>query len=323
MEITMQKPKLLDQLRYAIRRKHYSIRTEEAYVNWARRFILFHKRRHPKDMGTPEIETFLTHLAVDRNVSASTQNQALNALVFLYRHVLHQDLEDEINAVRAKRPRRLPTVLTRDEARTLLAAMSGTTQLMAKILYGSGLRLMECVHLRVKDVDFGLRQLMVRQGKGAKDRVTILPDRHIPLLREHLQRVKMIYEQDVDDGYGEVYLPFALDRKYPNASREWAWQYVFPAARLSNDPRTGRVRRHHVHPSTLQKAVKQAAALAGIDKPVSCHTLRHSFATHLLESGYDIRTVQDLLGHKDVRTTMIYTHVLNRGGMAVHSPLDD
>jgi integron integrase len=317
------KPKLLDRLRFALRRKHYSIRTEEAYVGWARRFILFHNKRHPKDMDTPEIEAFLTYLAVDRQVSASTQNQALNALIFLYRHVLQKDLEGDINAVRAKRPRRLPTVLTRPEVRHLLAAMSGTNQLMAKVLYGSGLRLMECVRLRTKDVDFGHHQIVVRQGKGAKDRVTILPDRLISPLQEHLQRVKMIHQQDLENGYGAVYLPYALDRKFPNASHEWAWQYVFPAQSLSEDPRTGRVRRHHIHPSTLQKAVKRAAKLAQINKRVTCHTLRHTFATHLIESGYDIRTVQDLLGHKDVRTTMIYTHVLNRGGLAVRSPLDD
>jgi integron integrase len=319
----MKPPNLLDQLRFALRRKHYSIRTEEAYVGWVRRFVLFHNKRHPKYLGTPEIEAFLTHLAVDGKVSASTQNQALNALIFLYRHVLKKDLEGEINAIRAKRPRRLPTVLTRQEARALLAAMSGTNQLMAKLLYGSGLRLMECVRLRTKDVDFGLHQIVVRQGKGAKDRVTMLPDRLIPPLQEHLQRVRMIHQQDLKDGYGAVYLPHALARKYPNAQYEWTWQYVFPAKSLSQDPRTGRTRRHHVHPTTLQKAVKRAAKLARINKPVTCHTLRHSFATHLIESGYDIRTVQDLLGHKDVRTTMIYTHILNRGGLAVRSPLDD
>jgi integron integrase len=302
MEKTMkQQPgKLLDQLRNAIRQKHYSIRTEEAYVDWVRRFILFHNKLHPKDMGSQEIESFLAHLAVDRQVAASTQNQAFNAILFLYRHVLHKDIDARLNAVRAKRPRRLPTVLTYEETRRLLAAMSGVRQLMAKLLYGSGLRLMECVGLRVKDVDFGLHQIIVREGKGRKDRITILPDHLVPLLQEHLQRVKMIHQQDLNKGYGTVYLPYALDRKYPNANREWAWQYVFPASRLSKDPRTGLTRRHHIHPTTLQKAVKRAASLAKIDKPVSCHTLRHSFATDLIDQGYDIRTIQELLGHKDV-----------------------
>ena len=315
--------KLLDQLRDAIRLKHYSIRTEEAYVSWARRYILFHNRRHLKDMGSQEIEAFLTHLAVDQKVAASTQNQALNALLFLYRHVLRQDLDLPIKAIRAKRPKRLPTVMTREEVQRVLAALSGTHQLISKVLYGSGLRLVECLRLRVKDVDFAQHQIIVRDGKGMVDRVTILPDSLIEPLQEHLPRVQMLHQQDLADGYGAVYLPFALERKYPNANREWGWQYVFPAKRRSQDPRTGVTRRHHIHESTLQKAVRKAARLAGITKPINCHTFRHSFATHLLESGYDIRTVQELLGHKDVRTTMIYTHVLNRGGMAVRSPLDE
>ncbi len=273
-------------------------------------------------MGAAEIEAFLTYLAVDRNVAASTQNQALSALLFLYRQVLKQDLVGSIDSVRAKRPKRLPTVLTKEETLRVIGFLSGTHQLMAKLLYGSGLRLMECVRLRVKDVDFAQRQIIVRDGKGMKDRITMLPDVLIQRLREHLQHTKHIHEDDLAKGYGSVYLPFALERKYPNADREWLWQYVFPATRLSTDPRTGITRRHHINESSLQKAVRRAAKRAGIDKRVTCHTFRHSFATHLLEDGYDIRTVQELLGHKDVKTTMIYTHVLNRGPLAVRSPLD-
>ena len=318
-----QRPKkLLDQVREAIQVKHYSIRTEQAYVNWIKRYILFHDKRHPREMGAAEIEAFLTHLAVDRNVAASTQNQALSALLFLYRQVLKQDLVGSIDSVRAKRPKRLPTVLTKEETLRVIGFLSGTHQLMAKLLYGSGLRLMECVRLRVKDVDFAQRQIIVRDGKGMKDRVTMLPDVLIQRLREHLQHTRHIHEDDLAKGYGSVYLPFALERKYPNADREWLWQYVFPATRLSTDPRTGITRRHHINESSLQKAVRRAAKRAGIDKRVTCHTFRHSFATHLLEDGYDIRTVQELLGHKDVKTTMIYTHVLNRGPLAVRSPLD-
>jgi len=314
--------KLLDQVRDAIRRKHYSIRTEEAYVSWTRRYILFHNKRHPKDMGAPEIEAFLTHLAVEKHVAASTQNQALSALLFLYREVLGQEVKFPTDSIRAKRPKRLPTVLTREETLRVIGCMSGTHQLMAKLLYGSGLRLMECLRLRVKDVDFAQHQIIVRDGKGMKDRVTMLPDTIAPLLQEHLQRVKRLHVEDLAKGYGSVYLPFALERKYPNANRQWIWQYVFPSSRLSKDPRTGIVRRHHISESSVQKAVNKAARLAGINKHVSCHTFRHSFATHLLENGYDIRTVQELLGHKDVKTTMIYTHVLNRGSLAVRSPLD-
>ncbi len=318
-----QRPKkLLDQVREAIQVKHYSIRTEQAYVNWIKRYILFHDKRHPREMGAAEIEAFLTYLAVDRNVAASTQNQALSALLFLYRQVLKQDLVGSIDSVRAKRPKRLPTVLTKEETLRVIGFLSGTHQLMAKLLYGSGLRLMECVRLRVKDVDFAQRQIIVRDGKGMKDRITMLPDVLIQRLREHLQHTKHIHEDDLAKGYGSVYLPFALERKYPNADREWLWQYVFPATRLSTDPRTGITRRHHINESSLQKAVRRAAKRAGIDKRVTCHTFRHSFATHLLEDGYDIRTVQELLGHKDVKTTMIYTHVLNRGPLAVRSPLD-
>ena len=322
MTETEQRPKkLLDQVRDAIRLKHYSIRTEEAYVNWIRRYILFHNKRHPTEIGAPEIEAFLTHLAVKENVAASTQNQALSALLFLYREVLHQDL-GPVDALRANRPKRLPTVLTKEETLRLIGCLSGTHQLMAKLIYGSGIRLMECLRLRVKDLEFERRAIIVRDGKGAQDRVTVLPDSLIPPLQEHLQRVKALHEQDLAQGCGSVYLPDALARKYPNADKEWGWQYVFPANSLSQDPRSGITRRHHLHESSLQKAIKEAARLAGIVKPVGPHTLRHCFATHLLEAHYDIRTVQELLGHKDVKTTMIYTHVLNRGGLAVRSPLD-
>lgn len=320
-------PKLLDQVREAIRRNHYSIRTEEAYVDWIKRFILFHKTaqgefRHPQEMGAAEIEAFLTHLAVDRQVAASTQNQALSALLFLYRHVLKREIDLPGNALRAKKPKRLPTVLSRDEVRRILSLMTGTHQLMARLLYGSGLRLMECVRLRVKDIDFDQHLIVVRDGKGEQDRITMLPDALIPFLRDHLARVYLIHQDDLAHGYGRVSLPYALAAKYPNADRAWGWQYVFPADRLSTDPRSGIVRRHHGDESGLQKAVRQAAKQAKITKPVGPHTFRHSFATHLLEAGYDIRTVQELLGHKDVKTTMIYTHVLNRGGLAVRSPLD-
>jgi integron integrase len=314
--------KLLDQVSELIRRKHYSIRTEQAYVSWIKRFILFHKKRHPLEMGKKEIEDFLSHLAVNLKVSASTQNQAFNALLFLYQQVLNKDLPDTINASRAKKPKRLPTVMTKEQARKVISALSDTDQLMVKILYGSGLRLMECLRLRVKDVDFEMNQIVVRDGKGKVDRITVFPESVKPWLKEHLERVKRLHENDLANGYGRVYLPQALARKYKKASREWGWQYVFPANSLSTDPRTGETRRHHIHENSLQKAVKNAVKLAGINKPVSCHTFRHSFATHLLEDGYDIRTVQELLGHKDVSTTMIYTHVLNRGGRAVISPLD-
>ncbi len=259
---------------------------------------------------------------MNEHVAASTQNQALSALLFLYREVLEQDLDFPIDAIRAKKPKRLPTVLTREEVARVLVQLSGTHRLMAQLLYGSGLRLMECVRLRVKDVDFAQRQMIVRDGKGMQDRVTVLPDVLVAPLQEHVQRVKRLHDEDLARGQGSVYLPFALERKYPNADREWVWQYVFPSGRLSRDPRSGVVRRHHISESILQKAVKKAVRLSGVQKRVSCHTFRHSFATHLLENGYDIRTVQELLGHKDVRTTMIYTHVLNRGGLAVRSPLD-
>ena len=314
--------KLLDRVRDAIRLKHYSIRTEEAYVSWIKRYILFHDVRHPDEMGTAQVEAFLTHLAVKENVAASTQNQAFSALLFLYREVLHKDLDGHINALRAKKPKRLPTVLTKEEVHRVLGHLSGDHLLMAKLLYGSGLRLMECLRLRVKDIDFAQRQILVRDGKGEKDRVTMLPESLVAPLQDHLRIVERTHEEDLTRGFGAVYLPYALERKYPNANREWIWQYVFPSRRLSVDPRSGVVRRHHLHESGLQRAVRAAARAAEIPKKMSCHTFRHSFATHLLEAHYDIRTVQELLGHKDVKTTMIYTHVLSRGGLAVRSPLD-
>jgi len=320
----MSKPqkKLLDQVREKIRLKHYSIRTEEAYVGWAKRYILYHNKRHPQEMGAPEIEMFLAHLAVSRNVAPSTQNQALSALLFLYRNVLEIELPEPINVLWAKKPKRLPVVLTKHEAQDVLASLSGQYLLIGQLLYGCGLRLMECLRLRVKDVDFAQMQIVVRDGKGGKDRVTMLPDSVKLALQNHLRGVEQTHNRDLEQGFGAVYLPHALERKYPHANRAWIWQYVFPAARRSTDPRSGAIRRHHLHENSVQKAVKKAAAAAGIQKRVSPHVFRHSFATHLLESGYDIRTVQELLGHADVKTTMIYTHVLNRGGLAVRSPLD-
>jgi integron integrase len=314
--------KLLVQVREALRLKHYSLRTEESYLTWIKRYILFHHKRHPKDMGPDEIEAFLTHLAVDQKVAASTQNQALSALLFLYRVTLKQPVDVPLHAIRAHTPKRLPTVLTKEESLKVIGWLSGTAQLMAQLLYGSGLRLMECARLRVTDLDFAQRQLVVRDGKGMEDRVTMLADSLILPLETHVRQVKQLHTRDLAQGYGSVYLPYALERKYPYSGRDWVWQYVFPSNRLSKDPRTGIVRRHHASESSLQKAVKEAARLAGLNKRVSCHTFRHSFATHLLQQGYDIRTVQELLGHKDVKTTMIYTHVLNRGGLAVRSPLD-
>ncbi len=315
-------PRLLDQVREVIRIRHYSIRTEQAYVQWIRRFILFHGKRHPREMGAPELTAFLSDLAAQHNVAASTQNQALHAVLFLYRDVLKVDLPwlDEVQ--RAKKPQHLPVLFTRDEVNALLAQLQGTTWLMAMLTYGSGLRLLECLRLRVKDVDFHYKQLLVRDAKGQKDRVTMLPTSLIDPIRTHLARVRHLHEIDLREGFGRVYLPYALAAKYPRADREWGWQYVFPSSRRSIDPRDGTERRHHAPEDTLQRAVKQAIRKAGIVKPGSVHTLRHSFATHLLESGYDIRTVQELLGHADVKTTMIYTHVLNRGGRGVVSPVD-
>jgi len=314
--------KLLDQIRDAIRLKHHSYSTEKTYVHWAKRYILFHNERHPAEMGAAEVEAFLTHLAKDENVSASTQNQALNALLFFYRNVLQKDLAVPIHALRAKRSEHLPTVLSKDEVARVLAGMQGPHQVMAKLLYGCGLRLMECLRLRVKDIDFEKSQIIVREGKGEKDRTTMLPASLVQPLKNQIDFVRQIHERDVAQGYGSVELPFALARNYPNAEKEFSWQYIFPSDRLSTDPRSGIVRRHHLDPSGLQRAVRAAAKLANVDKPVSPHTFRHCFAAHLLEAGYDIRTVQELLGHKDVKTTMIYTHVLKRGPKAVRSPLD-
>lgn len=315
-------PKLLDQVRDTIRLKHYSPRTEKTYVGWIRRYILFHDKKHPKEMGAREIETYLSYLATDKKVAASTQNQALNALLFLYKYVLDMHIDAKINAVRAKRSQHVPTVLTKEEAHTVIAAMYGTPKLVVQVLYGGGLRLMESLQLRVKDIDFGKNQIQVRRAKGMKDRVTMLPTSLKEDLQKQLVKVKAIHEVDLKRGEGRVALPFALERKYPNANREWGWQYLFPATRQFCDRETGERRRHHLHESVIQRALRSAVLRTSIAKSVHCHTFRHSFATHLLESGYDIRTVQELLGHKDVSTTMIYTHVLNRGRLAVRSPLD-
>jgi integron integrase len=313
---------LLERMAAEIRRRKYSIRTEQAYESWVCRFILFCDNRDPSEVGAERIRAFLEDLAVRGRVSASTQSQALNALVFLYKQVLGRSLDELGDFVRAKRPKRLPVVLERSEVARLLRGIEGTQHLMAALLYGTGMRLMECVRLRVQDVDFQYHQIVVRDGKGQKDRVVPLPTRLEQSLREQLRLAGALHEQDLAQGYGEAFLPDALARKWPKAPKEWIWQYVFPSGRLSVDPRSGKTRRHHVHENGLQKAVKAAAQRAGIPKRVNCHCLRHSFATHLLESGYDIRTVQELLGHADVSTTMIYTHVLNRGGKGVRSPLD-
>jgi integron integrase len=315
-------PRLLDQLRDAIRVRHYSIRTEEAYVDWAKRFIIFHNKRHPSEMGEKEISQFLTHLAVDQNVASSTQNQALSALLFLYKNVLKHPLALIDDIERAKKPERLPVVLSKDEVRVILSNLDGEKWLMAALLYGSGLRLLECLRLRVKDIDFHYNQITIRNGKGARDRITMLPDALKQPLNEQIKKAKSVHKADLSEGFGAVYLPHALERKYPQSASAWGWQYVFPANKRSVDPRSGLERRHHLGESVLQSAVKEAVRKARIVKPVSCHTFRHSFATHLLEDGYDIRTVQELLGHKDVSTTMIYTHVLNRGPRSVASPLD-
>lgn len=316
------KPKLLDQVREKLRTKHYSYRTEQQYISWIRRFILHHDKKHPAEMSAHEVERFLTHLAVDRQVSSSTQNQALAALLFLYRDVLEIDLPWLANVVRARMPVRIPVVLPRAEVQRLLAQLDGQFHLIAQLLYGSGLRLMEALRLRVKDVDFDYSQIVVRDGKGQKDRVTILPDALVRSLKLHLRIVRENHRIAVKRGFGDVELPHALARKYPNAARDFAWQYLFPAERPGRDPRTGVVRRHHVHETSVQRAIRHAARRAGILKPVGPHTLRHCFATHLLERGYDIRTVQELMGHSDVRTTQIYTHVMKKGAAAVKSPLD-
>ena len=318
----MGKPRLIDQTRNVLRLFHYSIRTEETYIQWIKRFIFFHNKRHPKEMGEKEVRSFLTHLAVDKHVSASTQNQALSAILFLYKRVLEIELEWIDDVVRAKRPKYLPVVLSRDEVKKLLNVMSGTNGLIVKLLYGTGMRLMEAVRLRVQDVDFEQSQIIVRSGKGAKDRITTLPETLADELRKQLERVREIHHNDLKEGFGRVYLPFALDRKYPGAGIEFGWQYCFPSVQRSTNLRTGLIARHHLDEKNIGRAIKTASRKIGINKRVSSHTMRHSFATHLLENGYDIRTVQELLGHKDVSTTMIYTHVLNKGGRGVKSPLD-
>ncbi|MEW9900964.1 integron integrase [Chitinivorax sp. PXF-14] len=315
-------PRLLDRVRNRLRVRHYSIRTEEAYLGWIKRYILFHGKRHPEEMGAKEIEAFLTHLAADRDVAAATQNQAKSAILFLYREVLALELLWLDNVIQAKARRRVSVVLTEQEVQLALSRMRGVNRLIATLLYGAGLRLMEAVRLRVKDVEFSRHEIVVRSGKGDKDRVTMLPGALVVELQNHLNQVLALHQSDLARGGGTVYLPHALARKYQHAEREWGWQYVFPAATLSLDPRDGMQRRHHHDERSLQRAFRQAVRDAGIVKPATPHTLRHSFATHLLQGGYDIRTVQELLGHKDVQTTMIYTHVLNKGGRGVVSPLD-
>ncbi len=318
----VRQPKLLDRVREANRLRHGSRSTEKSYVGWIRRFILFHGKRHPAEMGAPEVTQFLSALAVEGQVAASTQNQALSALLFLYRHVLHQDLPWLDDIVRARQPKHLPVVLTRDEVRAVISKLDGTPRLMATLLYGAGLRLLECVRLRVQDLDFAMNQIIVRDGKGAKDRVTVLPAVAKEPLTQHLLKVKRQHEADLIWGAGWVELPWALARKYPNAGREWPWQWIFPATRFYLHRATGQRRRHHLHETVLQRAVLEAARRARLGKRATPHTFRHSFATHLLEDGRDIRTVQELLGHNDVSTTMIYTHVLNRGPSGVTSPAD-
>jgi len=313
--------RLLGEMRDLIRRKHYSIRTEQAYLEWAKRYIFFHGKRHPKDMGAPEIVAFLTDLAVARHVAASTQNQALNALVFLYKQVLGREDLELANIAPAKRPERLPSVFDRGEIERLFAHLEGTPKLVAALLYGAGLRLLEGLRLRIQDIEFERHQILVRDGKGAKDRVTLLPPSLVQPIRQQMAVAGQTHATDLAAGLGEVYLPYALERKYPAASRQWGWQYLFPADTTAVDPRSGQPRRHHLGEWVIQRAVKQAILSAGIHKPGSCHRLRHSFATHLLEDGYDIHTVQKRLGHSDVRTTMIYTHVMNKGPLGVKSPL--
>lgn len=321
-ETTVQKkPKLMDQVRNTLRTKHYSYATEKSYMGWIRQFIFFHNKTHPNNLGEEAITEFLNHLAVKRKVSSSTQNQALCAIIFLYKHVLKQDIQD-LDLIWAKKPSRIPTVLTQQETKTIINHLKGTSWIIANFLYGSGLRLYECLQLRVNHIDFGYNQIRVLDSKGAKSRITMLPQTVKIPLKNHLNKVKHIHQNDITKGYGSVYLPFAMARKYPHAEKEWGLQYIFPASHISTDPRTGIQRRHHIDESVFRKALKIAVHKAGIHKRVTSHTFRHSFATHLLEDGYDIRTVQELLGHNDVKTTMIYTHVLNKGGRGVISPSD-
>jgi integron integrase len=315
-------PRLMDRMGEALRARHYSRRTEQTYCQWVRRYLRFHGMRHPSEMGEAEINAFLTHLAVEGHVSSSTQTQALSALLFLYRHVLAVPVGDLGEVVRARKPKRLPVVLTSEEVRDLLAQLDGDRWLVASLMYGSGLRLMECLRLRVLDLDFDRGELTVRDGKGGKDRITMLPRALEDPLKTHLRQVRAVHERDLAAGWGRVRMPDALERKYPNASAQWGWQWVFPQQRRWHDPSTGRQGRHHLHETIVQRSVKEAVQRAGIAKHASSHTLRHSFATHLLEAGYDIRTIQELLGHSSVTTTMIYTHVLNKGGRGVRSPMD-
>jgi integron integrase len=315
--------RLLDQLRDQIRTKQYSPRTEKTYIQWVREYILFHNKRHPKEMGVPQINQFITHLVVERKSSASTQNQALSAILFLYRNVIRVELDETaLGFNRPKKGKRVPVVLTPAEARAILSQLTGPYKLMGQIMYGGGLRLMECLRLRVKDIDFGNQSIIVYDGKGGDDRLTILPQSIIAPLKEHLQQVKAIHQKDLNAGFGSVQMPFALEKKFPTAHKQWIWQFIFPASNLYTDPETAATRRHHIHETALQKAVKQATQLAKVNKRVTPHTFRHSFATHLLQNGYDIRTVQELLGHKDVKTTMAYTHVSGRGATGAKSPLD-
>ena len=316
-------PKLLEQVRESIRTKHYSYRTEKTYVDWIKRFILFHGKRHPKEMGAEEVQKYIIYLANERQVASSTQNQALSAITFLYKYVLQKEIALPADIIRPNRPERLPTVLSHQEAMSVIQRMDGTTKLIAQLLYGSGLRVSECLQLRIKDLDFANHQIIVRDEKGENDRATILPDSLVSALKSQVEIARTIHQKDLREGFGEVSLPYALAKKYPNAPKEFAWQYVFPSTVRSIDPISKRTKRHHLDVSIAQKAVRRAVLATGLDKPVSPHTFRHSFATQLLQNGYDIRTVQELLGHKDVKTTMIYTHVLQRGAGAVKSPLDE
>jgi integron integrase len=313
---------VLQQVREAIRVRHYSYRTEQAYIGWIERFIRFNHGRHPGELSEKEIGKFLTHLAVRENVAASTQNQALSALVFLFKQILGKELNEMTDIIWAKKPRRLPVVLSRSETKSVLDNLSGVYWIIGNLLYGSGLRLMECLRLRVKDIDFRYQQIIVRSAKGEKDRITMLPEIVKPVLKKHLEKVERLHRKDIKDNLSGVYMPYALERKYPNAQKSPGWFWVFPSSKISFDPRSGKQRRHHIHHGVVQKAVGEAIKRAGIVKPAGCHTLRHSFATHLLESGYDIRTVQELLGHSSVSTTMVYTHVLKKGGVGVKSPAD-
>lgn len=319
---TPREKSLISRLRENLRARHYSLKTEKAYISWIRQFVLFHNKRHPLEMDAPEINTFIKYLAVQRNVSSATQNQALCAIVYMYKHVLKKKV-GELELIWAQKPKRLPVVFTVEEIQKITQQLKGTHWIAGMLMYGSGLRLMECLRLRVKDIDFGFKQITIHDGKGFKDRISTLPEKVIDPLKDHLEKVKQLHDNDLKAGYGSVYVPYALDRKYPNASKLFGWQYIFPAHKFSKDPRTGVERRHHLHSSVMQKVVSQAIKNAGILKHAGCHSFRHSFATHLLQKGYDIRTVQELLGHSNIQTTQVYTHVLNKGSNAVRSPADE